>query len=183
MSFLRKKSLLITLTAVILALGLQSCGSRKYLVVPHSVSTASAVTVDDLNLKPGDYEILKTVSETASVLCEYKNSEIKITSEDGDFSYTFEWDSKFGKWSLKSFAGAAAFGYFKSNYEGKYSGIPDAEEFARRVAMSRIIAVLRDYDADAVIEPVCVTRVSNEGRRSVIYSTTVTAKLIQIKVK
>lgn len=183
MSFLRKKSLRSAVFLVLVTLGLQSCIGRKYLVVPHSVSTASSVSVEDLNLKPGDYEIIKTVSESASVLCEYKSKEIKIISEDGEFSYTFGWDSKFGNWSLKSFSGAAALGYFKSDYEGRYSSIPDGEEFARRVAMSRIISVIRDYDADAVIEPICVTRVSSSGRKSVTYSATVTAKLIKIKAK
>ena len=167
---------------MLMALGLQSCGSRKYLVVPHSVSTASAVSIDDLRLKPGDYEVLKTVTETASVLCEYRNSEIKVMSGDGDFSYTFKLDPKSG-WFLKSFSGAAALGYFTSDYEARPSFVPNPEEFARRVAMARIIAMARDYSADAVVEPICVTRTSNAGKHSVEYLCTVSAKLIQIKAK
>lgn len=168
---------------VLIALCLQSCGgSRTYLVVPHSVSTISAVPMADLNLKPGDYEVLKTVSETASVVCEYRNDEIKVVSGDGDFTYTFKNDQKKG-WSLKSFSGAASFGYFSSDFEGKPTEVPNIEEFSRRVAMSRIITLARDYGADAVFEPVCVTRTSNAGNRKVEYSCTVSAKIIVIKVK
>lgn len=164
-------------------MGLQSCGGgRRYLVVPHSVSTASSVSVDDLRLTPGDYEVLKSVSESASVICEYRKDEIRVISGDGEFSYKFKLN-KVGTWYLKSFSGAAALGYFTSDYENKPSDIPNPEEFARRVAMSRIIAMARDYNADAVIEPICVTRASNVGKQKVEYNCTVTAKLIEIKVK
>lgn len=169
--------------AILVAFALQSCGSsRKYLVVPHSVSTASAASIYDLGLKPGDYEVLKTISETASVICEYRNDEIKIMSGEGEFSYTFKLDPKSG-WSLKNFSGAASLGYFTSDYDAKPTEVPNPEEFARRVAMSRIINMARDYSADAVVEPVCVSRTSNAGKQKVEYSSTVSAKLIQIKVK
>lgn len=180
---LNKNALWASLTAVLIALCLQSCGgARKYLVVPHSVSTMSSVPLADLNLKPGDYEVLKTITETASVVCEFKDDEIKVLSGDGDFSYTFKMDPKSG-WSLKSFQGAAAFGYFASDYESKPEEAPNVEEFSRRVALARIITLARDYGADAVIEPICVTRASNAGNRKVEFSSTVSAKLIVIKVK
>lgn len=169
--------------AVGISIGLQSCGSgRQYLIVPHSVSTAASVGVDDLNLKPGDYEILKSISETASVICEYNNTNIKVTSGDGDFSYNFALNPKTG-WFLKSFSGAAALGYFTTDHDSKPTVIPNPEEFGRRAAMANIINALRDYGADAVIEPVCVTRVSNLSSKKVEYTCTVTAKLISIKTK
>lgn len=183
MVHLNKSTWLAGVAVALMAICLQSCGgSRKYLVVPHSVSTISAVPMADLNLKTGDYDVLKTVSETASVVCEYRKDEIKVVSGDGDFSYTFKNDIKNG-WSLKSFSGAAEFGYFSSDFEGKPSEVPNIEEFSRRVAMARIVTLARDYGADAVLEPVCVTRASNAGNRKVEYSCTVSAKLIVIKVK
>lgn len=136
----------------------------------------------DLNLKPNEFEVLRTISETASVICEYKNDEIKVVSGNGDFSYTFKNDLKKG-WSLKSFSGAADFGYFSSDFEGKPSQVPNIEEFSRRVAMANIITAARDYGADAVLEPVCVTRASSAGNRKVEYTCTVSAKLIVIKTK
>ena len=181
MSFLNKKSLLKTLAAVMIVLGLQSCGSnRSYLVIPHSVSTASAVTIDELNLKPGDYSILQSITETASVTCEYRNDEIRVNSGDGDFTYTFKLNPKSG-WFLKSFSGAAALGYFSNDYTAEPAEMPNVEEFARRVAMAQIINAARDYGADAVIEPICVTKTSNAGNNKIEYTCTVTAKLIEIK--
>lgn len=183
MLYHKKLSLLSVVLAILTAFALQSCGGKKYLVIPHSVSSAATATISDLRLQPGDYEVLQTVSETASVICEYRKKEIKITSGDGEFSYLFKLDPKTACWSLKSFSGAANMGYFTNDYSSHLSEIPNPEEFARRVAMSRIINMARDYSADAVIEPICVSRTSQAGKNKIEYSTTVTAKLIQIKVK
>lgn len=160
---------------------LNSCGSqRKFLVIPHSVSTASSVSFDDLHLKSGEYSILKTITESATVRCEFNSSEIKVIGGDGDFTYTFKYDAKSG-WSLAKFSGAAALGYFAEDYISTPSEIPNTEEFARRVAMAKIISAVSDYHADAVIEPVVVTKVNNLGGNSVEYTTTVSAKLVVIK--
>lgn len=166
--------------SVALAFLLQSCGGgTKYLVVPHSVSTASSVSVNDLGLEKGQYDVLNSITETASVICEYKGSEIKITSGDGDFQYVFV----LGKegWTLKKCSGAASLGYFSSDYQSKETSVPNGEEFARRVAMARIIRAAKDYQADGVVEPVVISHVSNLGGNKIEISSTVTAKLIVIK--
>lgn len=182
MSCFKPKSLLLMAVAAALIMALQSCGgSRQYLIIPHSVSTASPVSINDLRLQPGDYEILKTVSESASVFCEYKATNIRITSGESEFSLIFE--LKNNTWFLKHFSGAANLGYFTTDFESKPVVIPDAEEFARRAAMARIISIARDYGADAVVEPICVTRASNSGFDRIEYSCTVSAKLIKIKEK
>ncbi len=81
------KGFLAAVTLMIV-LGVTSCSSgRSYLVIPHSVSSASAVTVDNLNLSQGDYEVLSPITETASVLCEYKGNQIKISGDSGAFAY------------------------------------------------------------------------------------------------
>lgn len=174
-----KLVLVVVLTTGMLLL--HSCGTkRSYLVIPHSVSTASAVTVEDLRLEPGQYEVLNAITESASVICEYKGSEIHIVGGDGDFSYTFKYD--YGKgWSLAKFSGAAALGYFSNDFIANPSETPNPEEFARRVAMARIINAAKDYQADGVIEPVVVTSVDNLGKNKVEYRSSVTAKLIVIK--
>lgn len=151
------------------------------MVVPYSVSTSGVTTVKDLDLKEGQYEILKTVSESASVVCEYKNDCIKIKDGEGLFSYTFQYDVKDG-WKLKSFSGAAPLGFFTEDLndnEVMTSIVP--EQFARRVAMSRIINSVVDYNADGILEPITVTSVSDAGDRKVEYRSTVRAKLISIK--
>lgn len=167
--------------SVVIAVALlTSCsGSRSYLVIPHAVSTASAVSVDNLNLSKGDYEVLNTITETASVICEYKNNIIRITSGDNDFAYVFS-KGKDG-WTLSAFSGAASLGYFTSDYQHNRAEVPDGEEFSRRVAMARIIRAAKDYNADGVVEPVVISRVNNIGKNKVEFISTVSAKLISIK--
>ena len=160
---------------------LSSCaGGRSYLVIPRAVSTASAVSVDDLNLTSGQYDVLNTITETASVICEYKNKRIRITSGDNDFAYVFSL-GKDGFWTLSAFSGAASLGYFTSDLNASLTEVPDGEEFARRVAMARIIRAAKDYNADGVVEPVVISRVNNAGHNKVEFSSTVSAKLISIK--
>lgn len=160
---------------------LGSCGTgRSYLVIPHSVSSASAVTVDNLNLTKGDYEVLNTITETASVISEYKGDQIKIYADNGDFSYVFSL-SKTG-WVLSSFSGAASLGYFASDLENRLNVVPNAEEFARRVAMARIIRAAKDYQADEVVEPVVISSANNIGKNKIEYVSTISAKLISIKI-
>lgn len=177
----KTKFLLLTVGAVA-ALMMQSCGgSRKYLVIPHSVSTVSSVNFDELHLKAGEYEILKTISESASVRCYYTGNEIRVADGDGNFTYTFGYDDKKG-WNLKKFSGAAEMGYFTADYNATSpSEVPNIEEFSRRAAMAKIISAVADYHADAVVEPLVVTHVNNIGNNAIEYSTTVSAKLVVIK--
>ncbi|MDE6278719.1 MAG: hypothetical protein K2M05_01965 [Paramuribaculum sp.] len=173
-----KKGLGAAVTLMIM-FGVTSCGTgRNYLIIPHSVSSASAVTVDNLNLSKGDYEVLNSITETASVLCEYKGNQIKISGDSGAFAYIFTL-SKFG-WVLSNFTGAASLGYFTSDLMNQNTSIPDAEEFARRVAMARIINAAKDYKADGVVEPIVTSRANNVGKNKIEYVSTVSAKLISI---
>ncbi len=172
--------MLLASVSIICLCGLVSCGvGRNYLVIPHSVSSASAVTVDDLNLSKGSYDILKSITETASILCEYSGNKIVISGNDDNFSYTFTL-SKNG-WILSSFKGAASLGYFTTDLINDRNEIPDAEEFARRVAMARIIRATKDYKADGVVEPVVISTANNVGKNKIEYTSTVSAKLISIK--
>ena len=162
------------------AVMLQSCGGTKNLVVPHGVNTSGVVTAKDLRLQENQYDVLRTISESASVVCEFKNTEVRISSGDGDFLYKFKFDSKVG-WILDSFQGVAVMGYFTNDYTPGDDMVPNPEEFARRVAMGKIISAVSDYNADGIIEPVTITSVSNLGKNKIEYRTTVRAKLIAIK--
>ncbi len=159
---------------------LTSCGGPKNLLIPHAVSTAPVNTIHDLGLKPDQYDILKTVTETASVYCEYKGNTVKITSGDGDFSYKFQFDQKKG-WKLASFQGAAELGYFSADLTEEESKTPRPEEFSRRVAMARIIKAVTDYKADGIVEPVVTTVSRDAGNHTVEFTSTVRAKLIVVK--
>lgn len=166
--------------AVVLAsLVLTSCGGEKSLIVPHSVSSSEVVTPEGLNLQKGQYDIMKSVTETASVTVKYGNSSIKVMSGDGEFSYTFEQDKKKG-WVLKSFSGAANFGYLGNVTKSSDAALLGGEEFARRVAIARLINDIKDYGADGALEPIVITRASNAGKNTVEYQATVTAKIVKI---
>lgn len=171
-------SLLIPAAAVF-ALFFTSCGSsNKALIVPYAVSTVETVPVEALNLQKGDYAILSTVTETASVRAVYKKDQLRIIGGDGDFTYTFNYKKDTG-WELHSFSGAATLGFLVSDAQTP-QGLPQAEEFARKVATAKVIEHVKDYGADGVIEPVVTMRASNVSKNEVEYQATVTAKLFKI---
>lgn len=169
---------LTTVIVTVLITMLNSCNSVKNLVVPHAVSSAEAISASALNLKKGDYDILASVTETASVVAKYTGTSLTIESGDGDFAYYFSYDKKAG-WSLRKFSGTANFGYLQTE-AARSEEMPEAEEFARRVAISRLIEIVKDYGADAVLEPIVTTRVSNAGKNTVEYQASVTAKIVKI---
>lgn len=172
------KKILSTCVVVMVLLTLSSCGGQKNLVIPRAVSTAEAIPAAALNLQKGDYDILKTVTESASITATYSRNSLKIVSSDGDFSYTFKFNPKMG-WSLDKFSGIATFGYLLPDSQSTV-GLPDAEEFARRVAISRLIDLIKDYGADAALEPIVTTRVSNVSRNVVEYQAVASAKIVKI---
>lgn len=165
----------------ILLLGLTSCGGGpKNIVIPRAMSTADAVTLSALNLTQSDYNILNTVTETASVECDYRGSSMVIRDTNGEFEYRFICNSD-GIWTLKSFNGVAVMGYFAADFENPEFATPNPGEFSRRVAMGRIIRALQDYNADAVVEPVTSSSVAQSGRNKIVYTTTVSAKLVKLR--
>lgn len=157
---------------------LTSCGGQKNLIIPHAVSTANAISMGSLNLNKGQYEILNTVTETASVSVKYSYNGMTIKSLEGDFAYWFGFKPKTG-WYLNKFSGTAQFGYL-ANEPGINSDFPDAEEFARRVAISKLIDVIKDYGADGALEPIVTTRATNSGKNEVEYHATASAKIVKI---
>lgn len=172
-----KKNFLL-IGAVILTLLLGSCGGPQALIIPHSVSTANSISMDALNLNKGDYEILNTVTETSSVSVKYTSNAITIKSLDGDFAYWFSGNPKYG-WFLKKYSGTASFGYLK-NEPGSNVGFPDAEEFARRAAIAKLINVIKDFHADGALEPIVTTTATNSGSNTIEYHATASAKIIKI---
>ena len=131
-----------------------------------------------LNLEKTDYDILNTVTETASVSVKYTPVSMTVKSMEGDFAYWFKYNMKTG-WFLNKFSGTASFGYLM-NEPGNNTTFPDAEEFARRVAIAKLINVIKDYNADGALEPIVTTRVSNVDSRTVEYHATASAKIIKI---
>lgn len=173
-----KTKLIAAFVAATIALSMSSCSGVRNLVVPHAVSTADAIPAAALNLVKGDYDILTSVTETASVTAKYTGTALTVASGEGDFAYYFTYDKKAG-WSLRKFSGTATFGYLQSDVSSP-EAMPEAEEFARRVAIARLIETVKDYGADGVLEPIVTTRVSNVGNNKVEYQASVTAKIVKI---
>ena len=169
---------LVTALIVVITLSLTSCNGVRNLVVPHAVSSADAIPAAALNLAKSDYDIMASVTESASVIASYTGQSLTIKSGDGDFAYYFSFDKKNG-WSLRKFSGTATFGYLQSEVSSP-EAMPEAEEFARRVAIARLIETVKDYGADGVLEPIVTTRVSNAGHNTVEYQASVTAKIVKI---
>ncbi len=180
MKTLSLKSCLMVLASVLMLLATSCKGGTKALVIPHAVSTASAVPLSSLNLTRANYEVINTVSETADVYVTYGKDRISINDPMGSFSYDFKYNKDKGSWSLDKFSGAASLGYFETEYKAAEITVPDGEEFARRVAISRLIGQLQNYNADCILEPItrCIT--SGTGK-TITYTCTVSAKFIKIK--
>lgn len=168
---------MLAVASIVGGLLISSCGGSKTLLVPRAISTAEIVPAQALNLKKGDYDIMAAITERASVTVQYTNDGMKVVSDDGSFVYTFT----LGKtgWELSKFQGIATFGYLTSDIEGS-SVMPSGEEFARRVAVAKLIEQLKDYGADGVLEPIVTTHAANTGKNKVEYNAIVTAKLIKI---
>lgn len=173
-----KSKIIAAVMSAVIAFTFYSCNGTRNLVVPHAVSSADAIPAVALNLTKGSYDILSSVTETASVTAKYSGKSLTVTSGDGDFSYYFVFDKKAG-WSLKRFSGTATFGYLQSDASSPEE-MPEAEEFARRVAIARLIETVKDYGADGVLEPIITTRASNAGHNTVEYQATATAKIVKI---
>lgn len=173
-----KTKLFSAALVVVATLSLSSCNGVRNLVVPHAVSSADAIPAAALNLAKGDYDIMASVTETASVTATYSGTSLTVKSGDGDFAYYFIYDKKTG-WSLRKFSGTATFGYLQSEATSPEE-MPEAEEFARRVAIARLIETVKDYGADGVLEPIVTTRASNAGHNTVEYQASVTAKIVKI---
>ena len=173
-----KSKIFAAIFAAAMTLSLSSCKGVRNLVVPHAVSSADAIPMAALNLTKGNYDIMASVTETASVTAKYSGSSLTIQSGDGDFAYFFVFDPKSG-WSLRKFSGTATFGYLTSDAKSPEE-MPEAEEFARRVAIARLIETVKDYGADGVLEPIVTTRASNAGKNTVEYQASVTAKVVKI---
>lgn len=174
------KQFILLILCIAMGIGLSSCGgARTSLVVPTAVSTVESIPFGSLNLDRKKYEVLNTIEESATVIVEYSRTKVVIKDYNGQFRYVFQ-TMKDGSWYLDKFSGVATLGYFETEFKADSRGVPDGAEFARRVAISRIIAAASDYNADGVVEPLTVTSTDGTGS-TITYTSTVKAKLIKIK--
>lgn len=161
----------------IVVLSFASCATS--VIIPKAVNTVDAVSLRDLNLQKGDYQILNTVTAEATITyAESHNGAIqKIVGENNEFSLRYE-TTKRGRYCIHS--GVVKLGYLSNDYDLNTS-IHELtpEDVARRLAIYRLINQVMQYGADGAIEPVISTNIEQRGK-NIIYKTAVRAKLVKL---
>lgn len=173
------------LIVFVIAAAMCSCGSMKptSLVVPTASSSVSNVIVlKDLNLTKSDYLIINTETVEAEVYYEEFNSgkKFRIDEKDGEYSLEFT-KNEIGGYDIK-YSGIVKCGYLSAEDRGIDYDRPRVADFVRGLAAYRLINSVQDQGADGVIEPIITVKVGQDGKR-VIFSATISAKLIKIKTK
>lgn len=162
------------LLALICSVVFVSCSTK---ILPTATSSVNSVRLDELNLNREDYKVLKTVTTDATI--HYKDilGTVTINDENDEFSVTYK--KKWRKGTiLSSYNGFFKMGFLSNDIgEIRYD---DPFEFARRLAIYRIINLAKIEGADGVIEPVISTDVTKDGLTTKI-TTTVSAKLVVLK--
>ena len=166
-----KKIILIFIVGIFLV----SCSPTKS-IIPRAVNTVNSATLKELNLDREDYEMLNTI--TAEAIISYKerwNGGYEIEGKDDNFSLTCT-QSKLGP--IYTYSGILKLGYLTNDYG--HLNYYEPEQIARGLAIYRAINIVKEYGADAVIEPVISTNIEQIGKE-ILFKSIVTAKLIKLK--
>ena len=173
------KSFFYSIIIAIVAFAISSCGTaRKTYIVPNAINTVNSVSLNELNLENGDYQILNTISSDAVIKAIIKKNKGEIHESTGEFSLYYE-DPGFGL-TLTKYSGVVRLGYLNNTYNRTNFEIFNPEELAIRLASYRAIHTAQQYGADGLIEPIISTKAEQIGDE-IIFKTTVTAKLVKLK--
>lgn len=171
----------ILVCTILLLACVSAFGKKKAFVIPKAVNTVNVVSLKELNLTHGDYQILNTITaEAAIVYTENKKGSVcTMRGVDEDFHITYAFDNE-GHLESENFSGVLRFGYLYNDYKIN-EGVVYPEEMARRLAIYRLINIVQLQGADGVIEPVISTNIENtQNKRECILKTTVRAKLVKL---
>ena len=178
----------LNLTLVIsVAIILCSCGvmKKKTQVLPVAVSSMSApISLDYLNLTKDSYQILKTETVESVVVYEEVGmgaKTIRISEQNKEFELDFKKNETTGSYDIK-YSGIVKVGYLSAYDNDVDYYEPKPAAFAKGLAAYRLINSVQDQGADGIIEPIVTMKVGQEGKK-IIFTTTITAKLIKIKSK
>ena len=184
-----KKLLNVSLVALIV-LTMTSCGffKKTTFIIPTAVSTLTApVYMNDLNLDKDSYQIINTVTSEAVIVYETQgilSKSFKISEKNNEFSLdisNYAWDEASNRYVFDvKYNGVVKFGYLREkDVKIDYTS---PSEIASGLATYRLINTVQDQGADGVIEPIVTIKVGQEGKK-LIYTATITAKLVKIKAK
>lgn len=177
------KKILFAVAAMLL---MSSCAT-KYSIIPKAVNTISTVSYSDLDLKRADYEIIKTITATATINYSVSNNGQLVDIDGVDDNFALRYIYKGGLKNAKSdwmckYAGVLKLGFLSNDYAEDYdpATMCSPEKLARHLAIYRAINAAKHEGGDGLIEPVISTNVEQAGR-ILIYKSTVTAKVIKLK--
>lgn len=170
----------IFFSIVICAAMLSSC---KLAIIPKAVNTVNAISLSELNLERKDYVVLNTISAEASVTYTQRSRKIIVKENSGECTIEFRRAAFSQNWFYKKFTGIARLGFLSNDYAGNNLAVTDdikPEFIARNMAIYRLINACKIMGGDGLIEPIISTNIEQVGARSVVYKTTVSAKVIKI---
>ncbi len=184
-----KKTLKFLLLAT-LPFFLLNCQTTQDFVVGRS--TMNPVFFEQLELEREDYEILKTVTATATVNVEEKMSGLIVVEENDEF------ELKISGSNVDLESGVLKFGYLTNdigrtstvtsktglmgNKQTVVTYVPkDPESIARRLAKYRLINEAKAMGGDGVIEPVISSDIAKVNKDNTVIKTTIAAKVIVLK--
>ena len=160
-----------------------SCSIQKTHVIPTAISSVSkTVYIEELNLTKNDYQIINTETAEAVIIYEEnRGGDFEIKEQNDEFSLEFEKDDKTQTFDIE-YSGVVKCGYLSANDRGIDYANPHPADFARGLAIYRLINSVQEQGADGIIEPIITMKVGQDGRK-IVFTTTISAKLIKIKTK
>ncbi len=183
MNILNNRTTRIVLSIAIAA-SLTSCFSSKKTatyIVPNAINTVNSVSLNELNLTRGDYEIINTLSSDATINARIGKNKAEIHEADEEFALFYKSVDGTGL-ALTSYFGVVRLGYLNNTYKRLDLDTFNPEDIAIKLASYRLINIAQQYGADGVIEPIISTKAEQIGD-NLIFKTTVTAKAIKLNTK
>ena len=161
-----------------------SCSSSRVLI-PQATNMVKAVSFDELNLTGKDYEILDRVEASSRIIVELTKDSYTVKDPDGTFEFEFKKDKKTGAFTLEDFDGVVRAGYLLSRDRSENDVMAYPDQIAHRIAIYRIVNLVKEQGGDGIIEPVISTAVegteSRFGHTTITYLTTVSGKVVRLK--
>ncbi len=178
--FMKKFKFYHTIIIALVAITLASCGSGKKVtyIVPNAINTVNSVSLNELNLTGGDYQILNTITSEATITATIKKNNATIWEVGNEFFLHYK-DFGFGL-KLDSYSGVVRLGYLSNMYSRTNFEDFNPEEIAIRLASYRAINIAQQHGTDGLIEPIISTKAEQIGE-NITFQTTVTAKLVKLK--
>ncbi len=175
--------ILVVMIAVLVLFVPNVSGRKRATTVPQATNTVNSIRFSELNLEATDYTIMKTITAEAKIVYETNRSgdKIKIKEANSEFLLNYERDDD--GITLKSFEGVVRVGYLTNDdLRGDPTYYYQPESLARSLAIYRLINQANANGADGVVEPIISTNVEQVGN-ALVFLTTVSAKIVRIKVK